>query len=134
MAFTCVLDASAFILAVTGDSEIAEGLLERLARAEVHAPHLIDAEVASVLRRLLLAGKLSEEVAATGLVTLPGLIDERYPHFGWVARAGWELRGAITFYDAVYVALAARLDVPLITADAKLGRAPGLPCKVEVVG
>jgi predicted nucleic acid-binding protein len=132
--FVCVLDASAFVLALTEESEPAQDLLERLGRAEVHAPHLIDAEVGNVLRRLLLAGKLPEDIAATGLAALPGLVDERYPHFGWLTRAAWELRGAITFHDALYVALAARLDVPLLTADARLSREPGLSCAVEVVG
>ena len=39
----------------------------------------------------------------------------------------------MTFYDALYVALAAALDVPLLTADARLARATGLPCQVELV-
>ncbi|KAA5830012.1 hypothetical protein F1721_23145 [Saccharopolyspora hirsuta] len=51
-----------------------------------------------------------------------------------LADAARELRGAISFCDALHVALAASLDVPLLTADAELSRAPKLPCKVEVVG
>jgi predicted nucleic acid-binding protein len=125
-----VLDASAAVFALTGSPET----LERLSGAEVHAPHLLDAEAGNVLRRLLLAGKITGDVAAVGLAVLPGLVDERYPHFGWLTRAAWELRDTITFYDALYVALAARLEVPLLTADVELSRAPGLPCKVEVVG
>jgi predicted nucleic acid-binding protein len=38
----------------------------------------------------------------------------------------------MTFYDALYAALAARLDIPLLTSDERLSRAPGLPCRVEV--
>jgi predicted nucleic acid-binding protein len=125
-----VLDASTAVFALTGSADV----LGRLSSSEIHAPHLLDAEVGNVLRRLLLAGKITEDVAAVGLAVLPGLVDERYPHFGWLTRAAWELRGTITFYDALYVALAARLEVPLLTADVKLSRAPGLPCKVEVVG
>ncbi len=49
-----------------------------------------------------------------------------------LAEAAWELRSAVTFYDALYVVLAATLDVPLLTADARLARAPGLPCQVEL--
>jgi predicted nucleic acid-binding protein len=60
-------------------------------------------------------------------------VDQRYPHTGSLADAAWELRDNVTFYDALYVALAAALDVPLLTADARLARAPGLPCQVEVV-
>ena len=46
----------------------------------------------------------------------------------------WELRANATVYDAVYVALAELLDAPLVTADGKLARAPGIRCDVEVVG
>ena len=34
----------------------------------------------------------------------------------------------MSFYDGLYVALAAALAVPLVTADARLSRAPGLGC------
>jgi predicted nucleic acid-binding protein len=66
-------------------------------------------------------------------MALPALVAERYPH-GLLSRAAWRLRDNPTYYDALYVALAARLDVPLLTADARLARIPGLPCTVEVVG
>ena len=42
-------------------------------------------------------------------------------------------RNNVSFYDGLYAALAARLDVALITADARLSRAPDLGCQVEVV-
>ena len=47
--------------------------------------------------------------------------------------AAWTLRDNLTYYDALYVALAARLGYPLLTADARLARAPGLPCAVELI-
>ena len=81
----------------------------------------------------MLAGHLDPESAATGLAGGRLLIDQRYPHTGSLAGAAWDLRDNVTFYDALYVALAAALDVPLLTADARLTRAPGLPCQVELV-
>jgi len=45
----------------------------------------------------------------------------------------WELRDNVTVYDAVYVALAELLDAPLVTADGKLAKAPGIRCDVEVL-
>ena len=128
-----VADASAVVLSIAGKRERDERLAARLAAAVCHAPHLLDAEVGNALRRHLLAEKISVDTAAIGLRGLAGLIDERYPHHGTLATAAWALRGAITYYDALYVALAARLDVPLLTADARLARAPGLPCTVEVI-
>ena len=128
-----VADASAVVLSITGKREQDEQLAARLTAAVCHAPHLLDAEVGNALRRHVLAEDISADTAAMGIRGLATLIDERYPHHGALAMAVWALRGAITYYDALYVALAARLDVPLLTADARLARAPGLPCKVEVV-
>lgn len=128
-----VVDSSTVIIAIGEKSAAAEALSCRLVDLECHAPHLIDAEVGSVLRRRLLAGAISAETAETGIRLMESVVDERYPHAGPLAQAAWRLRGAITFYDALYVALAERLDIPLLTADARLSRAPSLPCKVEVV-
>lgn len=50
------------------------------------------------------------------------------------SRAAGELRENLTVYDAAYVALAELLEVVLLTADARLARAPGLRCQVDLVG
>ena len=39
----------------------------------------------------------------------------------------------MSFYDGLYVALAEKADVPLLTADVKLSGAPGLRCRLELV-
>ena len=52
---------------------------------------------------------------------------------GSLAAAAWRLRANLSFYDAMYVALAQALAIPLITADARLSRAPALPCVIELV-
>lgn len=128
-----VLDASAIVLATTAKSEKAKELRQRLVDSECHAPHHLDAEFGNVLRRQQLNGQLGEEAATTALRSARHLVDHRYPHVGPLTDAAWALRTAITFYDALYVALAASLDVPLLTGDARLSRAPKLPCEVEVV-
>jgi predicted nucleic acid-binding protein len=127
-----VLDASVTVTALVERTDEAHALRERLGRLGRHAPHLIDAEVGSVLRRRVAAGVLAAELAEGALRTLDTLVVERYPH-GPLAPAAWRLRHNCTYYDALYVALAARLRAPLLTADKRLANAPGLPCDVELI-
>lgn len=129
----CVIDASALVLAVAGKTEAADEFRARLPGIRRHAPHLIDAEVGNVLRRHEQAGLLSGREANTALGVSELLIDHRYPHAGALAQRAWTLRHNLTFYDALYVALASYLSLPLLTSDGRLGRAPGLPCQIEVV-
>jgi predicted nucleic acid-binding protein len=106
---------------------------KRIAEATCHAPHLLDAEVGHVLRRGERRGEISEDTARTGLRALSEMIDYRYPHTGRIADKAWAMPQAITFYDALYVALAVMLDVPLLTSDGRLSKAPGLPCEVVLI-
>ena len=127
-----VLDASAAITALTGSSTPEIELRARLAETVCHAPHLIDAEIGSVLRRRLASGSITVTVAESALWATSSLVDQHYPHSA-LAHAAWALRHNLSYYDALYVALAARLGIPLLTADARLARVPGLPCAVEVI-
>lgn len=106
---------------------------ERIRREQaLHAPHLLDVDVAHTLRRLVLQGALAP---ARGLVALAGLMDlplTRYSHYPLLSRV-WQLRHNLTAYDAMYVALAEALDVPLLTLDAALRDAPGHQASVEVL-
>ena len=45
----------------------------------------------------------------------------------------WQLGGAMTAYDAAYVALGEAPDAPLLTSDAKLSRAHGHDCEIRLV-
>jgi predicted nucleic acid-binding protein len=99
-----------------------------------HAPHLLDAEVGHVLRRLERRGDIKPEIALTSLKSLEHLVNERYQAVGELSDAAWQLRAGITYYDALYAALARAMGAPLLTADTRLSRAPGLPCEIEVVG
>jgi predicted nucleic acid-binding protein len=90
----------------------------------LHAPHLIDLEVAQVLRRYTLSGEITDARAVDALRDLAAFPIERYWHLPFLARV-WELRSNFTAYDAAYVALAEVLDAPLLTSDARLSRASG---------
>ena len=128
-----VLDASALVLALIGKSQTADALRGRLGRIRPHAPHLIDAEVGNVLRRHEQSGRISTQEARSALGACRVVIEHRYPHAGPLAELAWTRRANLTFYDALYVALAVRLGVPLMTADVRLSRAPSLDCDMEVV-
>jgi len=126
-----VVDASALVLATTGKSEDARALRARLPEMRRHAPHLVDAEVGNVLRRHARAGLISMAEASAALRSLRALVQHRYPHVGPLAELAWQYRDSLSFYDALYVALAVRLGVPLLSADARLAKAGY--CPVELV-
>jgi predicted nucleic acid-binding protein len=128
-----VIDASALVFALIGKEADAERLRQRFPNLRRHAPHLADAEVGNVLRRHRLAGLIDDAEASAALRAGGALIHYRYPHVGELAEAAWRLNDNLSFYDALYVALAHKLGLPLLTTDARLSRAPGVPCVVEVV-
>jgi predicted nucleic acid-binding protein len=129
-----VVDASAMVIALLGRSGEAAALRRRLGAEVCHAPHLIDAEVGNVLRRHVLRGDLAAADAETLLHLSWPLVDHRHQMTGALATVAWGLRQNVSFYDGLYVALAAALGAPLVTADQRLSRAPGLNCVVERVG
>ena len=128
-----VIDASALVLALIGRERRAVALRRDIPGTHLHAPHLVDAECANVLRRHERGGQITPLEAAIGLEVGAVLVRHRYPHTGPVAARAWELRDNLSFYDALYVALAELLDVPLWTADARIARAPNVSCEVRVV-
>src|SRR6266545_1462879 len=117
-----VVDASA-ILELVLDTHAALLVADRvLLPGEVlHAPHLLDVEVASAMRRYVAAREVGEAKAAAAIDDLLALPIERHPH-ALLLRRAWELRRSISSYDAMYVALAEALDAPLVTRDARLAR------------
>lgn len=127
-----VADASVLATALADDGMDGDRARARL-RGQLHAtPELVDLEVPSVLRRLVLSGQLPVRRAAQALADLVALPMRRAPHRPLLPRC-WTLRENITTYDASYVALAESLDAVLLTADARLSRAPGPRCVAEVM-
>ena len=126
-----VLDASA-LLALLLNDEVGRRVAARIADPALglHAPHLIDVEVAQALRRYAAAGAIETERAARSLARLHELDLERWSHEPFLSRV-WELRRNLTAYDAVYVALAEALAVPLLTLDRRIAAAPGIRAAIE---
>ncbi len=128
-----VLDASALLellLVTDKGGEVAE----RIAAPEetLHAPHLIDLEVAQVLRRYVARRQLDEVRASQALEDLQDLDLNRYPHDVLLGRI-WELRHNASAYDAAYLALAETLGAPLLTSDARLREVPDARAHIEVL-
>jgi predicted nucleic acid-binding protein len=128
-----VVDASVLVeyLTVGENVEAARAAIGR--ERWVWAPALIDAEVGNALRRLVRSKELGPRKAAAALDDFLDMRIQRVPHRSLVDRA-WQLRDNVTFYDALYVALAEALGAPLLTRDARLARAPGIRTEVELVG
>ncbi|MBI5535964.1 MAG: type II toxin-antitoxin system VapC family toxin [Deltaproteobacteria bacterium] len=128
-----VLDASAAIELLLGTDR---GILvaSRIAPESetLHAPHLLDLEVAQVLRRYEASGHATADRCKKALIDLSDLDIARYPHDVLMGRV-WALRKNMTAYDAVYVALAEALRATLLTCDRRLAAAPMPRIDVEVV-
>ena len=128
-----VVDASVVIelLLQTADApRIASAILT--GRETLHAPHLMDVEVAQVVRRYALRGEISGEHGREALAILPLLPISRYPHLPLLSRM-WQLRDNLTAYDAAYVALAEGLQGRLMNGDGRMAGAAGHTADVRVI-
>ncbi|MEX1006255.1 MAG: type II toxin-antitoxin system VapC family toxin [Acidimicrobiia bacterium] len=123
-----VVDASVVLDALVATG----GTHTRLAGEDLAAPHLLDAEVANALRSRNRTGDLDAVSAHRALTDLAALEVERFSHVHLLTRV-WELRDNLTVYDALYVALAEALDIPLVTLDTRTAAAPGTTAVIEVL-
>ena len=118
-----VIDASAAVELLLG------GFRARAVRqivgggATLAAPDLLNAEVLSAFRRFEAAGAVEVNRAAQAIERLADAPIERLTTTD-LAREVWGLRHNLSPYDATYVALAAALECPLLTADEGIARAP----------
>jgi predicted nucleic acid-binding protein len=128
-----VVDASALLEALLR-TPAAKAVEDRLfaPRQTIHAPHLLDVEVAQVIRRYAQNGEIDSERGRMALIDLVDLPLRRYPHDFLLPRI-WNLRNNLTAYDAAYVALAEALDAPLLTRDRRLAAAAGHRAQIELV-
>lgn len=128
-----VVDASVLAVALGDDGPDGRRARERLTDEALVAPELVDLEVVSVWRRQVAAKLMTARRAADALADLTELPLRRSSHQPLLHRI-WELRHVITPYDAAYIALGEALNIVLVTADARLSRASGVGCQIEVIG
>lgn len=127
-----VLDASAavdWLLQTPAGRQIEKRIFLR--SDSLHAPHLLDLEVAQVLRRLVREALISSQRASEAMEDFIDLRVTRYPHSVLLPRI-WDLRHNLSAYDAAYVALAEKLSATLITSDKRLASSPGHTAQVEL--
>ena len=118
-----VLDASALLEILLRTSKGQHIREQYMVEGEsFHVPHLLDLEVAQVLRRYIHHASLPDRRVAQALEDFIDFPLIRYPHTALLPRV-WALRDNLTAYDAVYVALAEALEVSMITCDAHLATA-----------
>ena len=128
-----VVDSSALLEALLG-TPLATVVNDKLftPRQTLHAPHLVDLEIAQVVRRYTITGQINAQRAVSALADLLILPLHRHSHDFLLPRV-WDLRDNLTAYDAAYVALAEMLDAPLLTHDRRLAGASGHRARIELV-
>ena len=128
---TIVVDASALVAALVDVGPDGDWAQAELRGEDLVAPHLVTVEAANILRRAVLTGGISADVATLAHDDLLALRVDLYPYEPVASRV-WELRHNLTAYNGWYVALAEAVGAPLITLDARIARAPGLRCEVRL--
>lgn len=127
-----VVDASC-LFEVVADTPRSGDIAARLAAdVEQAAPHVIDVEVLSVIRVQHLRGRLDSTGASQAVADLRDWPGERVGH-RWLLERAWQLRNSVRGWDAFYVALAEAFEATLLTLDARLARAHGPTCRIEVL-
>jgi predicted nucleic acid-binding protein len=127
-----VVDASVLAVALGDDGQDGRRARQRLADETLAAPELIDIEVISVFRRHVVGGMMTARRASEAVSDLVDVPLRRSSHRPLLHRV-WQLRRAVTPYDAAYASLAEALNIVLVTADRRLARAHGLKCEIEVL-
>jgi predicted nucleic acid-binding protein len=114
-----VADSSAVVEVLLGLPRAGEVRAVLAGHSELHVPEHFNVEALSALRRYAIRGELTQLRAAEALAALRELRTLTYPVIELSAEI-WDLRDALTAYDAAYLALARRLDIGLITLDGGL--------------
>ena len=98
----------------------------------VHAPHLVDLEVANALRKLAGRREVTGDRARAALEDWGDARIVRHPHANLLDRI-WQLQAGVNAYDAAYLALAEALVAPLVTCDGRLARSSGHRARIRLI-
>lgn len=117
-----VIDSSV-VVEILLRTTLGERLASVVTSTRLIAPELIDAEVLSALRSNVLRRTLTESGAIAALENLLNWPIKRVSNFDLTLDA-WRYYQNVGPYDAFYLAVAHKTELPLITVDARLSRAP----------
>lgn len=126
-----VIESSAMVDALV-DEPVNPELLALLADEELHAPALLDFEVASALRGHALGGKLDQVRLDQAIEDFSAFRIQRHQMTDLLGHV-LDLRDNFTVHDATYVILAQALEAPLVTADAKMNEAKRVGVEVRLL-
>ena len=127
-----VLDASVGAALVLNSQPLASRAFAHVRDKILVVPLIFEIEVMSAIRRVERAGRIDRARAELAFDAVKGMDVVRWPHTDTRDRV-FALRHNLTICDASYVALAEALDVPLLTADAKLAGAPHPHAQIELI-
>ena len=127
-----VVDASCAVDVLLGTSRFERVRSAMADDGDLVAPHLLDAEVTSVIHQHLREGRIDETAATQAIEELAVWPLQRFGHSPLLGRV-WQLRDNLRTWDALYVALAEVLDAPLLTANTRLANASGPRCSLLVI-
>jgi predicted nucleic acid-binding protein len=124
----CVIDASVIGPLLIPDEAAAEhpALIERLESGGVIVPSHWHLEVASMGRAAIARTRVTEDAITNGLAALAGYpinVDPETPPAAWTRTMQLTFVHKLTVYDAAYVELALRLELPLLCDDADMAMA-----------
>lgn len=123
-----VVDTSVVVAALLGHDSARAAIVDQ----RLIAPQVIDAEVIQALRGLALGGRITDDQGESLIRAWMRLEVDRLPMAPLIPRV-WELRSAVTAYNALFVAAAEAHGVALVTADWRLASAPGPRCPIQII-